>query len=91
MEKLTKERHQEILDFYLTLNTHEFAHLINMGAERITVPVGLEDGVDIQTASYTSLNGPFIDIITREFDERVDEERQKRVDNLLKDSNNGKN
>ena len=89
MIKLNKKQHQKVLDIYLKLNTHELAHLINMARGRVTIPVGHDDGVEMQTMAFACLNGACIEIITEEFEQRLDEERSKRVDELLKDNNDG--
>lgn len=85
MENLTNERRDQIMDFYLTLNNHDLEYLLCLAAERITVPVDMGDHVDCQTMLFAHKNGAFIDVVTKEFHNRIEEEKGKQIDNLLND------
>lgn len=89
MENLTNERRDQIMDFYLTLNNHDLEYLLCLASDRIGVPVDKGDHVDYQTMLFAHKHGAMIDIVTREFNERIDEEMEKRqdkqIDNLLND------
>ena len=90
MEIMTKERRDELMDFYLNLNTHELEYLLCLSAERIIVPVDKgDDGVHCQEVIYANINGATIDLITEEFNEAINREmkksQDKQIDNLLND------
>lgn len=89
MENLTKERRDQIMDFYLTLNTHELEYLLCLSADRLMVPVDKGDAVHCQEVIYANINGAMIDLITKDFNEAINREikkdQDKQIDNLLND------
>ena len=89
MENLTNDRREQLMDFYLTLNTHDLEYLLCLMAERLMVPVDKGDSVHCQEVIYANINGGMIDIVTKDFHDAIDREMKKRqdeeIDNLLND------
>jgi len=86
---MTKQRRDQIMDFYLTLNTHELEYLLCLSADRLMVPVDKGDAVHRQEVIYANINGAMIDLITKDFNEAINREikkdQDKQIDKLLND------
>ena len=84
--KLTEKRTKQIREIYSGFNLYDLEYFLSICANRITVPVDIGDSVDCQKGSFAMINGTYIDIITEEFEEAIEREKNKRINNLLKDT-----
>jgi hypothetical protein len=93
--KLTGNRMKKIMKIYHGFNLYELEYFLSACADRITVPVDRGDSVECQKGCFAVINGRYIDIITEEFEEamqrekenlRSDIKKQKQANNLLKDT-----
>jgi len=95
---LTVTRMKKLIKIYKSFNLYDLEYFLSLCADRITVPVHKGDSVDCQQGTFAKLNGIYIDIITEEFEDSLEkdkenlrkaikEQKDKEADNLLNDKN----
>jgi len=87
MKTMTPERVQELLEFSNSMNLYDLEFLLNVNADKISVPIGFDDYVTSHTGRQAHVNGAMIDLATDEFldlcDKKRDEIENNEIDNLL--------
>lgn len=85
--KLTEKRQKQIREIYRGFSLYDLEYFLFMCAEKITVPVDRGDSVECQQGTFAKINGIYIDLITEEFEDAIEREKDKRINNLLNDKN----
>jgi len=80
---MTQERVQELLEFSNSMNLYDLEFLLNINAEKISIPIGINDYVESNTGRQAHIDGAMIALVTDEFFDMCKKKKEESIDNEI--------